>query len=52
MLEKMGWEDGKGLGSKQNGSTSHVKIKKRKQNLGRTLVSWQGLVQDFSSWGR
>ena len=34
MLEKMGWADGKGLGKHKSGSTSHVKIKKRKQNLG------------------
>ena len=34
MLEKMGWASGNGLGRKQNGEKSHVKIKKRKNNLG------------------
>ena len=34
MLERMGWASGNGLGRKQNGETSHVKIKKRKNNLG------------------
>jgi hypothetical protein len=34
MLEKMGWANGKGLGRNKSGSTSNIKIKKRKQNLG------------------
>lgn len=34
MLEKMGWANGKGLGMKQNGTTSHVKVKKRREKLG------------------
>ena len=37
MLEKMGWADGKGLGKNKSGNTAHVKIKKRKQNLGMCL---------------
>lgn len=42
MLEKMGWADGKGLGREKSGSTSHVKIKKRKQNLG--MVMYTGVL--------
>ena len=34
MLEKMGWADGRGLGKEQRGNVSHVKIKKRKGNVG------------------
>ena len=37
MLEKMGWADGKGLGKNKSGNTAHVKIRKRKQNLGMCL---------------
>ena len=34
MLTKMGWSEGKGLGHKENGSLSHVKVNKRKTNAG------------------
>lgn len=34
MLEKMGWGDGKGLGRKEDGMSTHIKIKKRQENLG------------------
>ncbi|XP_046859360.1 PIN2/TERF1-interacting telomerase inhibitor 1-like [Xenia sp. Carnegie-2017] len=34
MLEKMGWSKGKGLGKDKAGTTFHVKVKKRKTNLG------------------
>ena len=43
MLEKMGWADGKGLGKDKRGSTSHIKIKKRKQNLGMYRKSTQNI---------
>jgi Pin2-interacting protein X1 len=34
MLTKMGWSDGKGLGATENGSTSHVKVSLKNNNLG------------------
>ena len=33
-LEKMGWTEGTGLGKKRDGMKSHVKIKKREDNMG------------------
>lgn len=30
----MGWSEGKGLGANESGATSHVKVSKRKENLG------------------
>ncbi|XP_028399677.1 PIN2/TERF1-interacting telomerase inhibitor 1-like [Dendronephthya gigantea] len=54
MLEKMGWADGKGLGRDKTGSTSHVKIKKRKQNLGLGAKEshdndWLAQQEDFNN---
>eukprot|EP01051_Picozoa_sp_SAG22_P010169 SAG22_NODE_898_length_6620_cov_13.916884_3_plen_195_part_00 len=34
MLEKMGWSEGKGLGMNEDGETSHIKLKKKSNNLG------------------
>lgn len=34
MLEKMGWKTGQGLGLKNDGTTSHVKISIKDDNLG------------------
>lgn len=34
MLTKMGWENGKGLGAKEDGTKTHVKSVKRQNNLG------------------
>ena len=31
----MGWESGKGLGANEDGSTTHVKATKRRDNLGK-----------------
>lgn len=33
-LEKMGWSEGTGLGKKRDGMTTHIKVKKRKDNVG------------------
>jgi Pin2-interacting protein X1 len=33
-LEKMGWSEGTGLGKKRDGVTSHIQVKRRKDNLG------------------
>lgn len=34
MLEKMGWKEGKGLGTKEDGDTQHIKITKKQDNAG------------------
>ena len=34
MMEKMGWQDGKGLGVNLTGSTSHVKVTRKRDALG------------------
>lgn len=34
MLQKMGWTEGKGLGREENGSSTHVKVDIRQDNLG------------------
>lgn len=34
MLEKMGWAEGKGLGRKEDGMSTHVRVKRRTENLG------------------
>merc|ERR1719494_373340 len=34
MLEKMGWEKGKGLGANEDGTTSHVKVSRKGDNKG------------------
>ncbi|KAJ3289821.1 PIN2/TERF1-interacting telomerase inhibitor 1 [Borealophlyctis nickersoniae] len=34
MMQKMGWNEGKGLGAKEDGVTEHVKIKLKEDNLG------------------
>ncbi|XP_057297933.1 PIN2/TERF1-interacting telomerase inhibitor 1-like [Hydractinia symbiolongicarpus] len=34
MLTKMGWSDGKGLGQKQNGAVSHIRVRKNRSNAG------------------
>ncbi len=34
MLEKMGWAEGKGLGAKEDGITTHIRVKKREDGIG------------------
>ena len=34
MMEKMGWAEGKGLGKSSNGILTHVKLKKRVEEVG------------------
>ncbi|XP_078712784.1 PIN2/TERF1-interacting telomerase inhibitor 1 [Lampetra fluviatilis] len=34
MLEKMGWSSGKGLGANEQGSTNHIKVNVKNNNLG------------------
>ena len=35
MLQQMGWQEGKGLGSKEDGDTQHVKISKKRDSAGK-----------------
>ena len=42
MLTKMGWQSGKGLGAKEDGSTTHVKSVKRRDNLGKNKQTDKG----------
>ncbi len=34
LMEKMGWEKGKGLGAKENGITENIKVKFKSDNQG------------------
>jgi len=34
LMKKMGWEEGKGLGSDMSGQTEHIKVFKKSNNLG------------------
>ena len=35
MLEKMGWQSGKGLGANEDGSTQHIKVSVKNNTLGK-----------------
>jgi len=37
MLEQMGWEEGKGLGIKEDGDTEHIKISKKSDMRGQSV---------------
>ncbi len=44
MMLKMGWKGDSGLGKEENGATSHIRIKKRVENVGR----WPEVGSAFS----
>lgn len=37
MLQRMGWEEGKGLGSNEEGQTEHIKVKVKRDNKGKLV---------------
>lgn len=37
MLEKMGWQPGKGLGANESGITEHVKVSYKHDTQGKTI---------------
>jgi hypothetical protein len=39
MMQKMGWTDGKGLGTNENGSTEHIRVRKKLTTAGVGAVS-------------
>ena len=41
-MERMGWEAGKGLGAKEDGSTEHVKVKHKADNRGESFFGGGG----------
>merc|ERR1711962_315194 len=54
MLSKMGWSEGKGLGSRMSGNTSHVKVTKKRSasGLGSTQANddnWIAHQDDFNA---
>lgn len=58
MLAKMGWTEGKGLGKKEDGAVTHVRVKKRAEQLALGAegvvdmtgnASLVGAVQDFNT---
>ena len=38
MLQKMGWQEGSGLGKEQQGMTEHIKVKKLEDGAG--VIKW------------
>ena len=45
MLEKMGWENGKGLGLNEEGGTDFVKITKKRDNSGECHVIYGSIYR-------
>ncbi|CAO3571824.1 unnamed protein product [Mortierella alpina] len=53
MMEKMGWEQGKGLGAKEDGVQEHVKVRLKENHLGvgatkKSSDNWLGNTDAFS----
>ncbi|KAF9199468.1 PIN2/TERF1-interacting telomerase inhibitor 1 [Haplosporangium sp. Z 27] len=53
MMEKMGWEQGKGLGAREDGVQEHVKVRLKENNLGvgatkKSIDNWLGNTDAFS----
>ena len=38
MLQRMGWEEGKGLGLQEEGLKEHIKVKVKRDNRGECIV--------------
>ena len=52
MLEKLGWKPGSGLGLHASGTTSHIQIKYKQDNLGlgaskQSINNWLGNTSAF-----
>ena len=45
MLERMGWSEGRGLGSKEDGKSEHVRVAKKSDTLGEQVpgCEWPSL---------
>jgi len=53
LMKKMGWEEGKGLGSDMSGQTEHIKVFQKTNNLGigatkKTMDNWLDNTNAFS----
>ena len=40
MLQRMGWEAGRGLGVREDGREEHIKIQRKKDNSGVCVCVW------------
>jgi len=53
LMKKMGWEEGKGLGSDMSGQTEHIKVFQKSNNLGigatkKTMDNWLDNTNAFT----